>query len=85
MFSSFSGRIRIVSFGIKIMETSDNRTEGGHVRVTTGSALAVSTSKFKQRSVSAVRDFPPGYERATASNYGLLYRQLGTFCRDTEG
>ncbi|KAH1064036.1 hypothetical protein J1N35_029023 [Gossypium stocksii] len=29
------------------------------------------TPKFKRRKVSAVRDFPPGYGRGTASDFGL--------------
>ncbi|KAH1107627.1 hypothetical protein J1N35_011395 [Gossypium stocksii] len=58
-----------------IMEASDNWTEGGCGRVSIGSALAVSTPKFKGRRVSAVRDFPPGCKRVTASNYGLT-RQI---------
>ncbi|KAH1098413.1 hypothetical protein J1N35_015334 [Gossypium stocksii] len=53
------------------MEASDNRIEGGRGRATTGSELMISTPKFKRRSVSVVRDFPPGCERTTASNYGL--------------
>ncbi|KAH1114707.1 hypothetical protein J1N35_008085 [Gossypium stocksii] len=31
--------------------------------------------KFKQRKVSAVQDFPPGYRRVTTSNLGLT-RQI---------
>ncbi|KAH1122195.1 hypothetical protein J1N35_005355 [Gossypium stocksii] len=61
------------------MEASDNRTEGGHGRVSTGSALAVSTPKFKRRRVSAVRDFPPGYGRVTASNNGLTVLAVRDF------
>ncbi|KAH1083124.1 hypothetical protein J1N35_022885 [Gossypium stocksii] len=30
-----------------------------------------SSPKFKWRRVSAVRDFPPGCKRVTASNFGL--------------
>ncbi|KAH1039091.1 hypothetical protein J1N35_040834 [Gossypium stocksii] len=54
---------------------SDNQIDGGHGRVITGSALAVSTLKFKQRSVPAVRDFPPRCRRVTTSNYGMT-RQI---------
>ncbi|KAH1122076.1 hypothetical protein J1N35_005236 [Gossypium stocksii] len=57
------------------MEASDNRTERGCGRVSTASALAVSTPKFKRRRVSAVRDFPPRCGRVTVSNYGLT-RQI---------
>ncbi|KAH1097701.1 hypothetical protein J1N35_014622 [Gossypium stocksii] len=57
---------------IDIMEASDNWIEGGRGRVTTRSALAVSTPKFKRRSVSAVRDFLSGCGRMTAPNYGLI-------------
>ncbi|KAH1097448.1 hypothetical protein J1N35_014369 [Gossypium stocksii] len=57
------------------MEASDNRTEGGRGRVSTESALAVSTLKFKRHRVSVVRDFPPGCGRVTASNYGMI-RQI---------
>ncbi|KAH1045907.1 hypothetical protein J1N35_036691 [Gossypium stocksii] len=53
------------------METSDNRIEGGCGIVSTGSTVAVSSHKFKRRSVSSVRDFSPGCRRVTASNYGL--------------
>ncbi|KAH1107671.1 hypothetical protein J1N35_011439 [Gossypium stocksii] len=35
----------------------------------------ISTPKFKRRRVSAVRDFSPGCERVTASNFGLT-RQI---------
>ncbi|KAH1064052.1 hypothetical protein J1N35_029039 [Gossypium stocksii] len=62
-----------------VFEASDNRTEEGCGRVTTGSALAVSTPKFKRRSVSAVRDFPPRYGRATTSNYGLTILAVRDF------
>ncbi|KAH1047632.1 hypothetical protein J1N35_038416, partial [Gossypium stocksii] len=51
------------------MEESDNQTERGYGRVSTGSALAVSTPKFKRRRVSAVRDFSQRCGRVTASNY----------------
>ncbi|KAH1039108.1 hypothetical protein J1N35_040851 [Gossypium stocksii] len=61
------------------MEASDNRTEGGRGIVSTGSALTVSTPKFKQCSVSAIRDFPPGCGRVTASNYGLTVSAVGDF------
>ncbi|KAH1064166.1 hypothetical protein J1N35_029153, partial [Gossypium stocksii] len=54
---------------VNIMEASDNRTEGGRGKVSIGSALAVSTPKFKRRRVLAVRNFPPRCERVTASNY----------------
>ncbi|KAH1055753.1 hypothetical protein J1N35_033818 [Gossypium stocksii] len=54
-------------------------TEGGHGRVSTGSALAVSTPKFKRRSTLAVRDFPPGCGRETMSNYGLTIPVVGDF------
>ncbi|KAH1056420.1 hypothetical protein J1N35_034485 [Gossypium stocksii] len=57
------------------MGASDNWTEGGCGRVSTGSALTVSTPKFKQRRVSPIRDFPSGYGRMTASNYDLT-RQI---------
>ncbi|KAH1031492.1 hypothetical protein J1N35_043666 [Gossypium stocksii] len=57
------------------MEASDNRTKGGRGRVSIGSALAVSTPKYKQCKVSAVRDFPSGCGRVTASNYSLT-RQM---------
>ncbi|KAH1097456.1 hypothetical protein J1N35_014377 [Gossypium stocksii] len=60
-----------MAFGIYIMEASDNRTEGGCGKVSSGSALTVSTPKFKQRRVSVVRDFLPGCRRVTAWNYGL--------------
>ncbi|KAH1063832.1 hypothetical protein J1N35_028819 [Gossypium stocksii] len=53
------------------MEASDNRIEGSRGGVTTGSALTVSTLKFKRRSVPVVRDFLPGLGRVIASNYGL--------------
>ncbi|KAH1107670.1 hypothetical protein J1N35_011438 [Gossypium stocksii] len=53
------------------METSDNLIEGGQGKVSTGSALAVPTPKFKRRSVLAVRDFSLGCGRAIALNYGL--------------
>ncbi|KAH1046736.1 hypothetical protein J1N35_037520 [Gossypium stocksii] len=33
----------------------------------------VSATKFNQRRVLAVRDFPPGYGRVTASNFGLCW------------
>ncbi|KAH1082851.1 hypothetical protein J1N35_022612 [Gossypium stocksii] len=62
-------------WNIYIMEASDNQTKGGRGRVSTGSALAVSTPKFKQRRVPAVRDFPLGCGRVTMSNYGLT-RQI---------
>ncbi|KAH1056117.1 hypothetical protein J1N35_034182 [Gossypium stocksii] len=62
-------------WNIYITEASDNRTEGGHGRVSTRGALAVSTPKFKQCRVSVVRDFPSGCGRVTASNYGLT-RQI---------
>ncbi|KAH1097516.1 hypothetical protein J1N35_014437 [Gossypium stocksii] len=74
-----SGQIRIVTFGINIMEASDIKTEGGHGRVSTESVLAVSTPKFKRRSVSAVRDFLPGCGRVTASNYGLTVSAVRDF------
>ncbi|KAH1063830.1 hypothetical protein J1N35_028817 [Gossypium stocksii] len=61
------------------MEENVNRTKGGRGRVTTGSALAVSTPKFKRRSVSIVRDFSPGYGRATASNYDLTVQAIRDF------
>ncbi|KAH1121717.1 hypothetical protein J1N35_004877 [Gossypium stocksii] len=57
------------------MEVSDNQTEGGWGRVSTGSALTVSTHKFKRRRVSTVRDFSLGCGRVTVSNYGLT-RQI---------
>ncbi|KAH1031553.1 hypothetical protein J1N35_043727 [Gossypium stocksii] len=61
------------------MEASDNQTVGGRGSVTTGSALAVSTPKFKRRSVSIVRDFPPGCGRPTASNYSLTVPVIRDF------
>ncbi|KAH1097607.1 hypothetical protein J1N35_014528 [Gossypium stocksii] len=84
MFSSFCGRIRIVTFGINIIKASNNRTEGGRGRVSTGSAFAVSTPKLKQHRVSAFRDFSPGCGRVTVSNYGLtvsIVRDFPTGCR----
>ncbi|KAH1031746.1 hypothetical protein J1N35_043920 [Gossypium stocksii] len=71
-------------FGINIMEASDIQTEGGRGRVSTGSTLAVSTPKFKRRSVSAVKDFPLGYGRVTVSNYCLtmsVVRDFSPGCR----
>ncbi|KAH1107870.1 hypothetical protein J1N35_011638 [Gossypium stocksii] len=53
------------------MEASDNWIEGGRGKVSTGSALAASTPKFKRCRVSIVRDFLPGCRRVTTSNYGL--------------
>ncbi|KAH1091644.1 hypothetical protein J1N35_018901 [Gossypium stocksii] len=64
-----SGRIRIVAFGIYI-SWRQVIIKGGHGRVSTGSALAVFTPKFKRRRVSAITDFLPGCRRVTASNYG---------------
>ncbi|KAH1039085.1 hypothetical protein J1N35_040828 [Gossypium stocksii] len=61
------------------MEASDNWTEGGCRRVSTGSALAVSTPKFKQHRVSVVRDFSLGCGRVTASNYGLTVSAVRDF------
>ncbi|KAH1055999.1 hypothetical protein J1N35_034064 [Gossypium stocksii] len=57
------------------MEASDNRTEGGHGRVSIGSALAVSTPKIKRCRVLVVRDFSSGCRRVTVSNYSLT-RQI---------
>ncbi|KAH1063990.1 hypothetical protein J1N35_028977 [Gossypium stocksii] len=65
------------------MEASDNEIEGGHGRVSTGSALAVSTPKFKRCRVSTVRDFSPGCRTVTASNYSLT-RQI-TVDHSSEG
>ncbi|KAH1122100.1 hypothetical protein J1N35_005260 [Gossypium stocksii] len=61
------------------MEASDIQTEGGRGRVSTGSTLAISTPKFKRRSVSAVRDFPLGCERVTTSNYSLTVSAVRDF------
>ncbi|KAH1039548.1 hypothetical protein J1N35_041291 [Gossypium stocksii] len=61
------------------MEASDNRTERGRGRVSTGSALAVSTPKFKRRRVSAVRDFLSGCGRVTTSNYDLTMSAVRDF------
>ncbi|KAH1039092.1 hypothetical protein J1N35_040835 [Gossypium stocksii] len=61
------------------MEASDNRIEGCCGRVTTGSALAVFTHKFKRRSVSVVRDFPSGCGRMTASKYSLTIPAVRDF------
>ncbi|KAH1082661.1 hypothetical protein J1N35_022422 [Gossypium stocksii] len=39
--------------------------------VPTGYEHLAATPKFKRRKVSAVRDFPPGCGRVTASKFGL--------------
>ncbi|KAH1031753.1 hypothetical protein J1N35_043927 [Gossypium stocksii] len=62
-----------------IIEASDNRIKGGRGRVTMGSALVVSTPKFKRHSVSMVRDFPPRCRRMTAPNYGLTVPAIRDF------
>ncbi|KAH1073252.1 hypothetical protein J1N35_025580 [Gossypium stocksii] len=61
------------------MEASDNQTEGGLGRVSTRSALAVSTPKFKRHSLSVVREFLPGCERVIASNYDLTVSAVTDF------
>ncbi|KAH1129676.1 hypothetical protein J1N35_001054 [Gossypium stocksii] len=60
---------------IYIIKASDNQTEGGRGRVSTGSARTVCTPKFRRRRLSAVKDFSPGCGRLTASNYSLT-RQI---------
>ncbi|KAH1046746.1 hypothetical protein J1N35_037530 [Gossypium stocksii] len=67
------------------MEANVNWTEGGCGRATSESALAISTPKFKRRSVLAVRDFPPGCKRATASNYSLTIPAVRDFPLGWEG
>ncbi|KAH1107844.1 hypothetical protein J1N35_011612 [Gossypium stocksii] len=41
------------------------------VRVTTGFEHITTTPKFKQRKVSAVRDFSPGCGRGPTTDFGL--------------
>ncbi|KAH1056364.1 hypothetical protein J1N35_034429, partial [Gossypium stocksii] len=62
-----------------IIEASGIQTERCRGKVSAESALAVSTSKFKQCSVSIVRDFLPGCESATMSNYGLIVQTVRDF------
>ncbi|KAH1107677.1 hypothetical protein J1N35_011445 [Gossypium stocksii] len=61
------------------MEASNKRTEGGRGRVSTESALAVFTPKFKRCRVSTVRVFQPECERVIASNYGLTMSAVRDF------
>ncbi|KAH1129520.1 hypothetical protein J1N35_000898 [Gossypium stocksii] len=39
--------------------------------VSPGKGLEITAPKFKLRKVSAIRDFPLGYRRGTASDFGL--------------
>ncbi|KAH1046582.1 hypothetical protein J1N35_037366 [Gossypium stocksii] len=61
------------------MEASHNWTEGGCGRVSTRSALAISTPKFKPHRGLAVRDFLSGCGRVIASNYGLTVSAVRDF------
>ncbi|KAH1129683.1 hypothetical protein J1N35_001061 [Gossypium stocksii] len=45
---------------------SSGYSEGGSRRVPTGGGLVAPAPRFKQRKVSAVQDFPPGYGRVAA-------------------
>ncbi|KAH1056251.1 hypothetical protein J1N35_034316, partial [Gossypium stocksii] len=48
------------------MVASSSHSEGRSRRVPTKNGLVAPTPRFKQRKVSAVRDFPPGCSRVAA-------------------
>ncbi|KAH1039188.1 hypothetical protein J1N35_040931 [Gossypium stocksii] len=78
-FDCASGWLGPKLFGDKSRDSDGDMDEGGSskvvAKVPAGNERVATSPKFKRRKVSAIQDFLPGYERATASNF-VLNRQI---------